>query len=49
MKKKRSYAGKKRKTFFDGPQSVTPEQFTDIMKKAEKYAAVEGRKISGVK
>lgn len=37
------------KALCDGPQSVTPEQFTDIMKKAEKYAAVEGRKISGVK
>lgn len=36
------------KALCDGPQSVTPEQFEKIMRKAEKYAAVENRKICGV-
>lgn len=35
------------KALCDGPQSVTPKQFESIMEKAQKYAAVEGRKISG--
>ena len=35
------------KALCDGAQSVTPEQFDQIMKKAAKYAAVEGRKIFG--
>ena len=35
------------KALCDGAQSVTPQQFDGIMKKAEKYAAVEGRSIVG--
>ena len=37
------------KALCDGPQSVTPEQFAEIMDKAKKYAAIEGRGIVGVK
>ena len=35
------------KALCDGPQSVTPDQFERIMRKAEKYAAIENRKICG--
>lgn len=37
------------KALCDGPQSVTPDQFKSIVEKAKKYAAVEGRELSGVK
>lgn len=35
------------KALCDGAQSVTPEQFDQIMRKAEQYAAIEGRKLVG--
>ena len=37
------------KALCDGPQSVTPEGFKQIVSKIKKYAAVEERRISGVK
>lgn len=37
------------KALCDGPQSITPDQFTAIMSKIKKYAAVEDRHISEVK
>ena len=36
------------KALCDGPQSLTPEQFSKIADKMQKYAATEGRHISGV-
>jgi len=36
------------KALCDGPQSLTPEQFSKIADKMQKYAAIEGRHISGV-
>lgn len=37
------------KALCDGPQSITPQQFTEVVDKMKKYAAIENRRIGGEK